>query len=118
MILADLSDCNWTRTQNQLVRKQTLNHLATFGHTVLKTKYDTDKTELENKIPDTGELVKKTDYNAKITEIEVKIPNISGLATNAALAVVENEIPNINSLVKKTDYDVKYYWNRKENYGS
>ena len=36
---------------------------------VLKTKYDTDKTELENKIPDTSGLVKKkTDYNAKITE--------------------------------------------------
>ena len=36
---------------------------------VLKTKYDTDKSELENKIPDTGGLVKKTDYNTKITEI-------------------------------------------------
>ena len=23
-----LSDCNWTRTHNHLVRKQTLNHLA------------------------------------------------------------------------------------------
>ena len=23
-----VSDCNWTRTRNQLVRKQTLNHLA------------------------------------------------------------------------------------------
>ena len=39
---------------------------------VLKTKYDTDKSELENKIPDTSGLVKKTDYNAKITEIEGK----------------------------------------------
>ena len=28
---------------------------------VLKTKYQTDKTELENKIPDTKGLVKKTD---------------------------------------------------------
>ena len=27
---------------------------------VLKTKYNTDKTELENKIPDTSGLVKKT----------------------------------------------------------
>ena len=36
---------------------------------VLKTKYDIDKIELENKIPDTSGLVKKkTDYNAKITE--------------------------------------------------
>ena len=36
---------------------------------VLKSKYDTDKWELEKKIPDTSELVKKTDYNDKITEI-------------------------------------------------
>ena len=28
---------------------------------VLKTKYDTDKSELENKIPDTSGLVKKAD---------------------------------------------------------
>ena len=55
---------------------------------VFKTKYDTDKTELENKIPDTSSFVKKTDYNAKITEIESKIPSISGLATNAALTAV------------------------------
>ena len=39
---------------------------------VLKAKYDTDKTRIENKSPDTSGLVKKTDYNAKITEIEVK----------------------------------------------
>ena len=69
---------------------------------VLKTKYDTDKTEIENKIPDTSGLVKKTDYNVKIFEIEGKIPSISGLAANAALTTVENKIPNINSLVKKT----------------
>ena len=35
--------------------------------------YDTDISELENKIPDTGSLVKKTDYNTKITEIEGNI---------------------------------------------
>ena len=28
---------------------------------VLRTKYDADKSELENKIPDTSGLVKKTD---------------------------------------------------------
>ena len=39
---------------------------------VLKTKSDTNKTELENKISDTSELIKKTDYNAKIIEIEGK----------------------------------------------
>ena len=68
---------------------------------VLKTKYDTDKSKLEKKIPDTSELVKKLDYNAKITEIENKIPNISGLATNVAWTAVRNKIPNISSLVKK-----------------
>ena len=46
---------------------------------VLKTKYDTDKSELENKIPDTSDLVKKTDYNTKITKIEGKTPDISNL---------------------------------------
>ena len=34
------------------------------GGFVLKTKYDTDKTELENKISDISGLVKKSDYNA------------------------------------------------------
>ena len=68
---------------------------------VLKTKYDTDKKELENKIPDTSRLVKKTDYNAKTTEIEGEIPSISGLTTNAALITVEYKIPNISSLVNK-----------------
>ena len=33
---------------------------------VLKTKYQTDKTELEKKIPDVSNLVKK----AKLTELE------------------------------------------------
>ena len=36
---------------------------------VLKTKYQTEKTELENKIPDVRNLVKKT----KLTELENKI---------------------------------------------
>ena len=37
---------------------------------VLKTKYNTDKTELEKKIPDVTDFVKKT----KLTELENKIP--------------------------------------------
>ena len=37
---------------------------------MLKTNYDTDKSELESKIPDTSGLVKNTDYNNKIIEIE------------------------------------------------
>ena len=68
---------------------------------VLKTKYDTDKSELENKICDTIGLIKKTDYDAKITEIEGKIPNVSNLATKTALTIVENEIPSVSNFVKK-----------------
>ena len=44
---------------------------------VLKTKYNTDKTELEKKIPDVTDFVKK----ANLTELENKIPDISNLAT-------------------------------------
>ena len=44
--------------------------------TVLKTKYNTDKIELENKIPNVSNLVKKT----KLTELENKIPDVSNLA--------------------------------------
>ena len=74
---------------------------------VLKTKYDTDKSELENKIPDTSGLVKKTDYNTKITQIEGKTPDVSNLATKIEVTTVENIIPNVRSLIKKTDYTTK-----------
>ena len=74
---------------------------------ILKTKYDTDKSELENKIPDASGLIEKTDYNTKINEIEGKIPYVINLATKTALITVENEIPDVSSLVKKTDYDTK-----------
>ena len=55
---------------------------------VLKTKYDTDKSELENKIPDTSGLVKKTDCDSKIAEMEGKIPDVSNLAKKTALIAV------------------------------
>ena len=74
---------------------------------VLKTKYDTDKSELENKIPDISGLVKKTDYNIKTFEIEAKILDISNLATKTALTTVENKIPSVSNLVKKTDCHTK-----------
>ena len=68
---------------------------------MLKTKYNTDKTELENKIPDTIGLVNKTNYNTKITELENKIPDSSNLATKAALTAIENKITSASNLVKK-----------------
>ena len=39
-----------------------VNSIDTSGF-VLKTKYDTDKSGLENKIPSISSLVKETDYN-------------------------------------------------------
>ena len=69
---------------------------------VLKTKYDADKWELENKIPDTSGLVQKPDYNTKLTDIEGKIPDVGNLVTKAALITVENKIPNVSILATKT----------------
>ena len=89
---------------DKLVAK--VNSIDTSGF-VLKTKYETDKSEFENKIHDTSGLVKKTDYNAKINDIEGKIPDISSLATKTALTAVKDKIPYVSNLVKKTDYNTK-----------
>ena len=70
---------------------------------MLKTKYQTDKIELENKIPNVTDFVKE----AKLTELENKIPDINNLGTKTALTTVENKIPNVSNLVKKTDYNTK-----------
>ena len=75
---------------------------------VLKTKYEKDGSDFEDKInnvdkkiPEVSYLVKKTDSNAKITEVEGKMPSITGLAISSALTAIENKIPDVNSLVKK-----------------
>ena len=68
--LSKLSDV----VKNDIVKKDVFDKLVTKVNSidtsgfVLKTKYDTDKSELENKIPDTSGLVKKTDYSTKITD--------------------------------------------------
>ena len=93
--------------KNDVVKKDVFDKLVAKVHNidtsgfVLKTKYDTDKSEIENKIPDTSSLVKKTDYNAKINDKEGKIPDISNLATKTALTAVEKKIRNVGNLVKK-----------------
>ena len=73
------------------------------GDFVLKTKYNTDKTESENKIPNVSNLVKKK----KFTELKNKISDISNLAPKTALTTAENKIPSASDLVKKTDYNTK-----------
>ena len=67
---------------------------------VLKAKYQADKTELENEIPNLTDFVKK----AKLTELENKIPDVSNLTTKTT---VKNKIPDVSNLVNKTDYITK-----------
>ena len=81
---------------NDVVKKTMYNKLVTKVNIdttgfVLKTKYDTDKSDLEKKISDA----------------EGKIPRVSGLVTNSALTTVENKIPDVSNLVKKTDCNTK-----------
>ena len=51
---------------------------------VLKTKYQSDKEELEKKIPDVTDFVKK----AKFTDLENKVLHVSSLETKT---VAENK---------------------------
>ena len=85
---------------DQLVAK--VNNIYTSDF-VLKTNYQTDKTELEKKTPDVSNLVKK----ANLTELENKIPDVSSLARKTALISVENKISDVSTLVKKRDYNAK-----------
>ena len=102
--LSKLSDVVKKDVYDKLVTK--VNNIDT-SRFVLKTKYDTDKSELENKIPATSALVKKISHNTKITKRENKSPDISNLTTKTALTSVENKIPSVSNLVKKTDYNTK-----------
>ena len=69
----------------------------------MKTKYQTDKTKVEKKIPNVTDFVKKT----KLTELENKILDVSSLVTKNALTAVKNKIPGVSSLVKTANYDTK-----------
>ena len=81
-------------TYDKLVAKVNNIDISRF---VLKTKYDTDKLELEKKVPDVTDFVK----TAKLTDLENKIPDISNLGTKTALTTVENKIHDVSKLVKK-----------------
>ena len=65
---------------------------------VLKTKNDTDKAELEKKIPNASDLATKT----ALPTVENKIPHTSNLATSNALTTVENKIPDSSHIATKT----------------
>ena len=97
--LSKLSDV----VKNDVVKKTVYDNLVAkvdnidTSDFVVKTKYQTDKTELEKKIPNVTDFVKK----GKLTELENKIPDISNLATKTALTTVENKIPDVTNFVKK-----------------
>ena len=106
---------------DKLVAKEHIINIST-DKFVLKSDYDADKTELENKIPDVSGFASKTALPAveyripsisnlvtktALSTIENKIPDVSNLETRASLTTVENKIPSISNLVKKTDYDLK-----------
>ena len=103
--LCKLSDV----VKNDVVKKDVYNKLVAkvdnidTSDFVLKTKYNTDKTKIENKIPDISNLAKKT----ALTIVENKIPDISNLATTSALTAVENKIPSVSNLVKKPTIIIK-----------
>ena len=68
---------------------------------VLKTKFEKDIKDLDDKIPDVSGLATKinlaaylqtTTFNSKVTEVENKI------------TAVNNKIPDVAGFVKKTDY--------------
>ena len=96
--LSKLSDA----VKNDVVKKDVYNKLFAkvdnidTSDFVLKTECNTDKTELENKIPDTSGLAKKTSYNTKI----INYLAISYLGIKIALTAIENEIPSVSNLVK------------------
>ena len=91
-VLVDLSKLS-DIVKNDILRKSFYDQLAAKVNNidtsafVLKTKYRTDKAELEKKIPNVTDFVKKT----KLTELE-KIPDVSSSATKTALTAVENNI--------------------------
>ena len=103
-IPADLSKLS-NVVKNDVVKKFVYDKLAAKVNNidasdfVLKTKYQTDKAEIEKKIPDASGLVEKTDYNTKITEIEGKIPDVSNIATKTELTAVENKMRSVSNLV-------------------
>ena len=98
--LGKLSDV----VKNDVVKKAAYNKLVAkvddidTNDFLLKTKYDTEKTELEKKIPNTSNLATKT----ALTIVENKIPDTSNFATKTVLTTVENKIPDISNLATKT----------------
>ena len=81
---------------DKLVAKGNIINIST-DKFVLKSDYDADKTELENKIPDVSGFASKT----ALATVENKIPSINNLATKTALSTIKNKIPDVGNLARK-----------------
>ena len=109
--------------KNDVFKKEVYDKLVTKVNSIdtsgfaINNKYDTDKSELENKIPDVRGFATKTQLitienkitsasniasKSNLTAVENKIPDISNLATKTALTTIENKIPDISNLATKT----------------
>ena len=70
-------------------------------------KNDADKKTVYEKLAakvnniDTSDFVFKNKYQTDKTELEKKIPDVSSSATKTAFTAVENKISSVSSLVKK-----------------
>ena len=64
---------------------------------LLKKLYNKLVAKVDN--IDTSDFVLKTKYNTDKAELENKIPDISNSATKTALTAIENEIPSVTNLV-------------------
>ena len=86
------------------------NDLSKLGNVV---KNDIFKKTVCNKLVakvdniDTNDFVLKAKYNTDKTELENKISDISNLTTKTALTTAENKIPSVSTLVKIKDYNIK-----------
>ena len=91
-ISSDLSKLS-NVVKNDVIKKDVYNKLVTKVNAidtsgfVLKTKYDTDKSELENKIFDVSGFATKTQLNA----VENKIPRASDLVTKNDFFIIEKK---------------------------
>ena len=93
--------------KNEVIKKTVYGKLVAKGNNidtsgfVLKSRYNADKRDLEEKDRDTSKLVKKSNYNVEVSELENKILSISDLVITSALTAVGNKIPSVSNLVKK-----------------
>ena len=96
---------------DKLVAK--VNNIDTSG-VFRKTKYDTDKSDLEKKISDADKKKTLILVDLSTTKKKLQYKNywnrrhntyITGSAITAELTTVKNKIPNASNSVRKTDYD-------------